>query len=61
MYDMLQAKVDRLARKTYLVKKKPKNGHFQRKKTGLSSLWEDLEAKLLTPGQFWRTPENFWV
>ena len=28
---------------------------------GITSLWEDLEAKLLTPGQFLGFPENFGV
>ena len=52
MYDMPQAKVDRLAGKTYLVKKKtPKDCVFLRQKIGITSLWEDLEAKLLTTGQ----------
>ena len=47
---MLQAKADRLAGTTYLVKK-PKNRVFQRTKIGITSLWEDLEAKLLIPGE----------
>ena len=51
MYDMLQAKVDRLAGKTYLVQKTAKNRHFFVKNIDITSLWEDLEAKLLTPGQ----------
>ena len=51
MYDILQVKVDRLARKAYLVQKKPKNSVFLRQNMGITSLWEDLEAKLLTPGQ----------
>ena len=32
-------------------KKKPKNNVFWRQEIGITSLWEDLEAKLLTPGQ----------
>ena len=56
MYDMLKAKVDRLAGKICLVKKSPKNGLFLRQKIGIISLWEDLEAKLLTPGQLLEYP-----
>ena len=56
MYDMLKAKVNRLAGKTYLVQKKPKNGLFQRKKIGITSLWEDLADELLTPGQLLEYP-----
>ena len=48
---MLQAKADRLAGTTYLVKKTPKNSVFQRTKIGITSLWEDLEAKLLIPDE----------
>ena len=44
-------KVDRLTGKTYLVKKKLKTAFFC-KKIDITFLWEDLEAKLLTPGQF---------
>ena len=51
MYDMLKAKVDRLAGKTHLVHKNQKNSAFLRTKMGITSLWEDLEAKLLTRGQ----------
>ena len=49
--------------KLILSKKTPKNGLFQRPNIGITSLWEDLEAKLLTPGQLmgWGTPENFGV
>ena len=37
-----------LAGKVYLVKKKsPKNGLFQTTKIGLTSIWKDLDAKLL--------------
>ena len=32
-------------------KKTPKNSVFWRTNMGITSLWEDLEAKLLTPGQ----------
>ena len=32
-------------------KKTPKNSIFLRQNMGITSLWEDLEAKLLTPGQ----------
>ena len=32
-------------------KKTPKNSVFLRRFFGITSLWEDLEAKLLTPGQ----------
>ena len=60
MYDMLWAKVDRLVGKTYLVKKKTKNGLFQRPKIGITSLWEDPEANLLTPGQPLRYPWQLW-
>ena len=28
---------------------------------GITSLWEEMGAKLLTPGQIWGTPENFGV
>ena len=51
MNDMLQAKVDCLAGRTYLVHKNLKTVFFSGK-FGITSLWEDLEAKLLTPGQF---------
>ena len=51
MYDMLQAEFDRLAGKTYLVKKTAKNSHFWAKNIIINSLWEDVEAKLSTPGQ----------
>ena len=51
IYDMLSAKVKRLGEKTYLVQKTPKNSVFLRTNMGITSLWEDLEAKLLTPGQ----------
>ena len=42
MYDMLQAIVDRLAGKTYLVQKNIKNSVFLRTKMGITSIWEDL-------------------
>ena len=49
---MLWAKVDRLAGKTYFVEEKtPKNSIFLQTNIGITSLWEDLEAKLGTPGQ----------
>ena len=51
MYDMLLAKVDRLAGKLISSKKTPQNSIFMRQNMGITSLWEDLEAKLLTPGQ----------
>ena len=61
MYAMLYAKVNRLAGKTYLVKKTTtKNSVFLRTKMGITSLWEDLEAKLLTPGQFLGFPGKHW-
>ena len=41
-------------------KKKPKNGNVRRKKIGITSLWEDLEAKLLTPGQLLGYPWKVW-
>ena len=44
MYDMLKAKVDRLAGKTYLVKKTPKTASFLR--TNQHHLTLDLEDKL---------------
>ena len=44
MLDILKAKVDRLAGKTYLVQKTPKNSHFYATNMGITSLWEDLEA-----------------
>ena len=56
MYDMLSARVNRLIGKMDLLKKTPETAFFKRKKIGISSLWEDLEAKLLTPGQDTRKP-----
>ena len=41
--------------------KKTKNSLSQRLNIGITSLWEDLEAKVLTPGHFWGTPEKFGV
>ena len=41
-------------------KKTPKNGLFQRPNIGITSLWEDLEAKLLTPGQLLGYPWKVW-
>ena len=41
---MLQAKVDRLAKS-----KKTQKGLFRRTRIWVSSLWEELYAKLLTP------------
>ena len=46
MYDMLSARVNRLIGKMDLFKKTPETAFFKRKKIGISSLWEDLEAKL---------------
>ena len=40
--------------------KKPKNSHFFVKNIGLTSLWEDLEVKLLTPGQLLGHPWKLW-
>ena len=51
MGGMLYAKVDHSAGKIYLVQKNTKNGLSERTKIGIAKLWEDLEAKLLTPGQ----------
>ena len=31
--------------------KTPKNDCFERQEIGINSLWEDLDDKLLTPGQ----------
>ena len=41
-------------------KKTPKNGLFERTKIGITSLWEDLEDKLLTPGQLLGYPWKLW-
>ena len=41
-------------------KKTPKNIFFQRTKIGLTSLWEDLENKLVTPGQLLGFPWKLW-
>ena len=51
MCGIIKAKVNRLAGKVYLVKKTAKNALFERTKIGMTSLWEDLEAKMLTLGQ----------
>ena len=44
--------------------KTPKNSVFLRTNMGITSLWEDLEAKLLTPGQLlgyhWMAIPKFW-
>ena len=41
-------------------KKTPKNSVFWRQEIGITSLWEDLEAKLLTPGQLLGYPWKVW-
>merc|ERR1711978_673766 len=41
-------------------KKTPKNSIFLRQNMGITSLWEDLEAKLLTPGQLLGYPLKVW-
>ena len=41
-------------------KKTPKNSVFWRQEIGITSLWEDLEAKLLTPGQLLGYPWKLW-
>ena len=41
-------------------KKTPKNSHVFVKKNGITSLWENLEAKLLTPGQPLGYPCKHW-
>ena len=51
MYDMLKAKVDGLAGKMDLVQKTLEISLFEWQKIGITSLWEELEAKLLTLGQ----------
>ena len=33
------------------IKKTPRNSLLERQKIGITSIWEDLEDKLLTPGQ----------
>ena len=38
-------------RENLFSKKNTKNGLFERTKIGITSLWEDWEDKLLTPGQ----------
>ena len=60
MYGILLAKVDRLAGKLISSKKTPKNSVFWRQEIGITSLWEDLEAKLLTPGQLLGYPWKVW-
>ena len=51
MYDMLQAKVDPLAGKSICFKKNTKNALFEWQEIDITSLWEDLDDKLLTLGQ----------
>ena len=41
-------------------KKTPKTGIFERTKNGISSLWEELKAKLLTLGQLLGYPRQIW-
>ena len=41
-------------------KKTPKNGLFQQPNIGITSLWEDLEAKLFTPCQLLGFPLKLW-
>ena len=41
-------------------KKTPKNSFFLWPNIGITSLWEDLEAKLLTPGQLLGYPWKLW-
>ena len=38
-------------KKIYFVQKTPRIGIFERTKISITSLWEDLEDKQLTPGQ----------
>ena len=49
MYDMLWAKVNRLAGNRF--RKKHLKQPFLGERIGITSLWEDLDDKLLTPGQ----------
>ena len=56
---MLLAKVGRFAGYSILAKRTPKNDLYQRTKIGITSLWEDLEDKLLTQVNYWAIPENF--
>ena len=56
---MLQAKVDRLAGKIYLVKKHLKQP-FRRQRIWVSWLWEELYAKLLAPDQLFGYPWKLW-
>ena len=52
MYDMLQVKVDRFARKIFFFQKNvEKQPFFGGKESGVSWLWEELYAKLLGLGQ----------
>ena len=46
--------------KLILSKKTPKKRVFWRRFFGITSLWEDLEAKLLTPGQLLGYPWKVW-
>ena len=57
---MLLAKVGRFAGYSILAKRTPKNDLYQRTKIGITSLWEDLEDKLLTPGQLLGYPRKPW-
>ena len=41
-------------------KKTTENSVFLRQNMGITSLWEDLEAKLLTPGQLLGNPWKVW-
>ena len=41
-------------------KKSPTNSLFLRQNMGITSLWEDLEAKLLKPGQLFGYPWLLW-
>ena len=43
-------------RENLFSQKKPRNSVFVRTKISIPSHWEDLEAKLLTPGKFWGFP-----
>ena len=60
MYDMLKAKVDRLAGKTYFVQKTPKNSLSRRQGIWVAWLWEELYAKLLALGQLLGCPWKLW-
>ena len=47
-------------KKIYFVQKTPRIGIFERTKISITSLWEDLEAKLLTPGNVLGHPWKPW-